>query len=56
MDYCASCRRHLNGALSCPGCGAAAATATAPPPGPARPTAAETPTELLPAVPPAPRA
>ncbi|MEW1910734.1 hypothetical protein AB0442_20170 [Kitasatospora sp. NPDC085895] len=23
MDYCAPCRRHLNGALSCPGCGAA---------------------------------
>ncbi|WP_377266970.1 hypothetical protein [Peterkaempfera sp. SMS 1(5)a] len=22
MDYCSSCRRHLNGALSCPGCGA----------------------------------
>ncbi|WP_443047879.1 SCO2400 family protein [Streptomyces sp. H39-S7] len=21
MDYCYSCRRHLNGALSCPGCG-----------------------------------
>ncbi|WP_431677406.1 SCO2400 family protein [Kitasatospora sp. KL5] len=21
MDYCAPCRRHLNGALSCPGCG-----------------------------------
>ncbi|MEV5955015.1 hypothetical protein AB0M11_14805 [Streptomyces sp. NPDC051987] len=21
MDYCASCRRHLNGALACPGCG-----------------------------------
>lgn len=24
MDYCSSCRRHLNGALSCPGCGALA--------------------------------
>ncbi|MGW3048320.1 SCO2400 family protein [Kitasatospora sp. NPDC001175] len=24
MDYCAPCRRHLNGALSCPGCGAPA--------------------------------
>ncbi|WP_316762971.1 SCO2400 family protein [Streptomyces herbicida] len=22
MDYCSSCRRHLNGALLCPGCGA----------------------------------
>ncbi|GAA3820012.1 SCO2400 family protein [Streptomyces chiangmaiensis] len=22
MDYCSSCRRHLNGALVCPGCGA----------------------------------
>ncbi|MFG2470027.1 hypothetical protein ACGFXB_31835 [Streptomyces canus] len=22
MDYCSSCRRHLNGALACPGCGA----------------------------------
>lgn len=22
MNYCQSCRRHLNGALSCPGCGA----------------------------------
>jgi hypothetical protein len=21
VDYCASCRRHVNGALSCPGCG-----------------------------------
>ncbi|WP_425587282.1 SCO2400 family protein, partial [Streptomyces mexicanus] len=20
-DYCAPCRRHLNGALACPGCG-----------------------------------
>ncbi|HET6634849.1 MAG TPA: hypothetical protein VFH77_07455 [Streptomyces sp.] len=25
MDYCARCRRHLNGALACPGCGAPAA-------------------------------
>lgn len=24
MDYCSSCRRHLNGALVCPGCGACA--------------------------------
>ncbi|MDQ0935302.1 SCO2400 family protein [Streptomyces turgidiscabies] len=22
MDYCSTCRRHLNGALTCPGCGA----------------------------------
>ena len=22
MDYCLPCRRHLNGALACPGCGA----------------------------------
>ncbi|MGW2240113.1 SCO2400 family protein, partial [Streptomyces sp. NPDC001759] len=21
MDYCDPCRRHLNGALACPGCG-----------------------------------
>ncbi|MCS0601342.1 hypothetical protein NX794_08875 [Streptomyces sp. LP11] len=25
MDYCHPCRRHLNGALACPGCGAPAA-------------------------------
>ncbi|WP_420876555.1 SCO2400 family protein, partial [Streptomyces griseoruber] len=24
MDYCHPCRRHLNGALTCPGCGASA--------------------------------
>ncbi|MFG2885472.1 hypothetical protein ACGFYV_24825 [Streptomyces sp. NPDC048297] len=33
MDYCSSCRRHLNGALVCPGCGAYApdiAPSTAP--------------------------
>ncbi|GAA2539731.1 MULTISPECIES: SCO2400 family protein [Streptomyces] len=24
MDYCSTCRRHLNGALVCPGCGACA--------------------------------
>ena len=23
LNYCSNCRRHLNGALSCPGCGAA---------------------------------
>ncbi|MFD4606393.1 hypothetical protein ACFWPQ_51390, partial [Streptomyces sp. NPDC058464] len=27
MDYCSSCRRHLNGALACPGCGAYAPVA-----------------------------
>ncbi|WP_456340847.1 SCO2400 family protein [Streptomyces shenzhenensis] len=26
MDYCHPCRRHLNGALACPGCGTAAET------------------------------
>ena len=26
MNYCQSCRRHLNGAVSCPGCGAVDAT------------------------------
>jgi hypothetical protein len=26
MDYCDPCRRHLNGALACPGCGAPART------------------------------
>jgi len=31
MDYCASCRRHLNGALSCPGCGASNGALGAPP-------------------------
>ncbi|WP_455770188.1 SCO2400 family protein [Streptomyces coelicoflavus] len=45
MDYCSSCRRHLNGALVCPGCGAyapdiaprvtAGDRVTAPPSGPA---------------------
>ncbi|MFE4553034.1 hypothetical protein ACFRNH_37570, partial [Streptomyces sp. NPDC056785] len=24
MDYCDPCRRHLNGALACPGCGTSA--------------------------------
>ncbi|WP_430727368.1 SCO2400 family protein, partial [Streptomyces beigongshangae] len=24
MDYCHPCRRHLNGALACPGCGTSA--------------------------------
>ncbi|MFC5218401.1 SCO2400 family protein [Streptomyces coerulescens] len=44
MDYCSSCRRHLNGALVCPGCGAyapdiapsaAGGSATSTAPGPA---------------------
>ncbi|MFI7139771.1 hypothetical protein ACIBQ5_19025 [Streptomyces massasporeus] len=43
MDYCSSCRRHLNGALVCPGCGAhapdnapsAIARSTGPAPAPA---------------------
>ncbi|MGW7493804.1 SCO2400 family protein, partial [Streptomyces luteogriseus] len=26
MDYCDPCRRHLNGALACPGCGTSAET------------------------------
>lgn len=34
MDYCPSCRRHLNGALACPGCGAPAGF---PHPAPGRP-------------------
>uniref|UniRef100_UPI0006EB9648 SCO2400 family protein n=1 Tax=Streptomyces niveiscabiei TaxID=164115 RepID=UPI0006EB9648 len=33
MDYCHSCRRHLNGALACPGCGASAASLRAYPEG-----------------------
>ncbi|WP_443072802.1 SCO2400 family protein [Streptomyces sp. WMMC897] len=34
MDYCSLCRRHVNGALACPGCGAAARrTAPVAPPG-----------------------
>ncbi|MFJ3663218.1 hypothetical protein ACIPPM_22445 [Streptomyces sp. NPDC090119] len=32
MDYCSACRRHLNGALVCPGCGACAAPDLAPMP------------------------
>ncbi|MGW7290181.1 LysE family translocator, partial [Streptomyces sp. NPDC054847] len=39
MDYCSSCRRHLNGALVCPGCGAYAPD-IAPPAHPAGATAA----------------
>ncbi|PRH76111.1 hypothetical protein C6N75_27375, partial [Streptomyces solincola] len=40
MDYCHSCRRHLNGALACAGCGTPAerlpGRAPAPPPAPDR--------------------
>ncbi|CAM5713505.1 Zinc ribbon domain-containing protein OS=Streptomyces fumanus OX=67302 GN=GCM10018772_02010 PE=4 SV=1 [Streptomyces fumanus] len=40
MDYCHPCRRHLNGALTCPGCGTPvdrpSAGETEPPPGPPR--------------------
>jgi hypothetical protein len=31
MDYCSTCRRHLNGALVCPGCGAYAPDIAPPP-------------------------
>ncbi|MEU6546022.1 hypothetical protein [Streptomyces sp. NPDC046859] len=37
MDYCSSCRRHLNGALVCPGCGAYAPDIAPTAAGPARP-------------------
>ncbi|SDP32770.1 SCO2400 family protein, partial [Actinacidiphila guanduensis] len=33
MDYCYTCRRHLNGAYSCPGCGTPADRLTVPPAG-----------------------
>ncbi|MGW2044774.1 SCO2400 family protein [Streptomyces sp. NPDC001858] len=36
MDYCNPCRRHLNGALACPGCGTAAEQLRASPREPAR--------------------
>ncbi|MFG2818600.1 hypothetical protein ACGFX4_04135 [Kitasatospora sp. NPDC048365] len=55
MSYCAPCRRYLNGALSCPGCGARATVG----PVPGAPHAAQAPhppeasTALLPAVRPA---
>ncbi|MFC0637790.1 SCO2400 family protein, partial [Streptomyces griseoluteus] len=32
MDYCSACRRHLNGALVCPGCGVCASPGLAPMP------------------------
>ncbi|MDI9833256.1 MULTISPECIES: SCO2400 family protein [unclassified Streptomyces] len=37
MDYCSSCRRHLNGALVCPGCGAYAPDIAPSVAGPAQP-------------------
>ncbi|MFI2201834.1 hypothetical protein ACH47Z_13880 [Streptomyces sp. NPDC020192] len=46
MDYCSSCRRHLNGALVCPGCGAYAPDIA--PPGTAG-TAASVPAARTPA-------
>ncbi|MFJ4275071.1 hypothetical protein ACIP29_31490 [Streptomyces coelicoflavus] len=66
MDYCSSCRRHLNGALVCPGCGAYApdiaphvtvgdrdaATVPAPAPGPA-PVPTDTPAADVAELPPA---
>ncbi|WP_354638714.1 hypothetical protein [Kitasatospora camelliae] len=45
MNYCTPCRRHLNGALSCPGCGAAA---TAYVPVPSAATTAVAPAETAP--------
>src|SRR5262245_25334999 len=33
MDYCHPCRRHLNGALACPGCGTPVEEPRAHPPG-----------------------
>ncbi|MEU3984845.1 hypothetical protein AB0F77_33085 [Streptomyces sp. NPDC026672] len=59
MDYCSSCRRHLNGALVCPGCGAYApdiAPRIAPAPSahaPVRWEPAAAPAVREPAVPPA---
>ncbi|MES4833251.1 hypothetical protein ABVB25_39935, partial [Streptomyces anthocyanicus] len=59
MDYCHPCRRHLNGALACPGCGTPCHELPAPdghltagektPPRPARDAAAdaEAPEEAL---------
>ncbi|WP_329385973.1 hypothetical protein OG625_26580 [Streptomyces sp. NBC_01351] len=52
MNYCHACRRHLNGALACAGCGTpaeylpAAPPAAAVPPMPEAPTASTTPTAL----------
>jgi len=42
MDYCAPCQRHLNGALSCPGCGAPASAAVRLPDAEPLPRAAQT--------------
>ncbi|MEV7523328.1 hypothetical protein [Streptomyces sp. NPDC091371] len=50
MNYCPACRRHLNGALACAGCGTPAEYLTTAPdagmPGPAVPPAPELPTAL----------
>ncbi|MFE1444129.1 hypothetical protein [Streptomyces sp. NPDC058739] len=59
MDYCSTCRRHLNGALVCPGCGAyapdiappATITRTTPTP-PPEPAPAPTPPAVVPSAPP----
>ncbi|MGW4885157.1 SCO2400 family protein [Streptomyces murinus] len=53
MDYCSECRRHLNGALVCPGCGAYAPDIAPPgtggsPAGIARPEVASFPWEFAP--------
>ncbi|MFD5496593.1 hypothetical protein ACFWH4_27755, partial [Streptomyces sp. NPDC127091] len=40
MDYCHPCRRHLNGALACPGCGTPVETLRAHPEASAAPQAA----------------
>ncbi|WP_285736864.1 SCO2400 family protein [Kitasatospora phosalacinea] len=42
MDYCTACRRHLNGALCCPGCGTSSTSGT--PSGPTVPFRAPAPT------------
>jgi hypothetical protein len=54
MDYCTSCRRHLNGALVCPGCGAYAPD-IAPAPIAVAPIAMAAPTWEFTAVPETPR-
>ncbi|WP_460067866.1 SCO2400 family protein [Streptomyces sp. YKOK-I1] len=56
MDYCSTCRRHLNGALVCPGCGAYAPDIAPVTSGgrtvAARPAAPSPTPESVPAVPP----
>ncbi|MGW0845542.1 SCO2400 family protein [Streptomyces sp. NPDC002787] len=59
MDYCSSCRRHLNGALVCPGCGAYApdiAPATVDSRVPSRATGTATGSVMLPMPPTTPAA